>query len=111
VRIYGHVIAPGGDFDRRHRMVNGFLHRQKNKDRNRREMAMEVAKAFGRSMHTARKIAKWEKEWMLHRRLPESKAGACQSLLDDEGVLCAIQDFTKTQGEGRCCMILEHWLY
>jgi len=27
-------------------------------------MAMEVAKAFGRSKPTARNIIKWEKEWM-----------------------------------------------
>ena len=110
VRTYSHIVVLEGDFDRRHRMVRAFLHRQKNKDRNRSEMAMEVAKAFGRSKPTARNIIKWEKEWMVHRRLPESKAGkhrACLSLLDDEGILCAIQDFTKTQGDGKCSMTSE----
>jgi hypothetical protein len=96
-------------------MVMGFLHRQQNKDKSRREMAKEVANSFGRSMYTARKFIAWEKEWILHRRIPESRAGkhrACQSLLDDEGILCAIQDFTKTQGEGACNMISEsRWLY
>jgi hypothetical protein len=54
-------------------MVKNFLHRQKNKDRGCREIAIEVAKPFARRMHTARKVVKWEKEWMLHRRLPQSK--------------------------------------
>jgi hypothetical protein len=113
VRTYGHIVVSEGDFDRRHRMVRAFLHRQKNKDRNRSEMAMEVAKAFGRSKPTARNIIKWEKEWIAHRRLPESKAGkhrACLSLLDDEGILCAIQDFTKTQGDGKCSTTSERRL-
>ena len=77
VRTYGHIVL--GDFDRRHRMVRAFLHRQKNKDRNRSEMAMEVAKAFGRSKPTARNIIKWEKEWM---------AGVVQSEVQSELSFC-----------------------
>jgi hypothetical protein len=110
VRLYGHIIVSEGNFDRRHQMVRAFLHRQKNKNKTRNEMALEVAKAFGRSKPTARNIVKWEKEWMNHRSLPESKVGkhsACLSLLDDEGVLCAIQDFTKAQGECKYGMTSE----
>jgi predicted Zn-dependent protease len=99
VRTYGHIVVSEGDFDRRYRMVRAFLHRQKNKDRRRCEMAMEVAKAFGRSKPTARNIIKWE-EWIAHRRLPKSKAGkhrACMSLLDNKRILCAIQDLVPFQ--------------
>lgn len=111
IKKYGHILYPESDFDRRHRMVRSFLYRQKEKDRScgssserRREMATSVAKDYNRQGYTGRKIVKWEREWVQKRKIPESKAGKhkkSRSWLDDEATLCAIRDFTKTQGDGR----------
>lgn len=63
-----------------HRMVKNFLHKQKNKDRGCLEIAIEVAKPFARRMHTARKVVKWEKEWML----PQSKVLCDSGFYEDQ---------------------------
>jgi hypothetical protein len=107
VKKYGHVLFPQGDFYRRHLMVRSFLWMQEQKDKlpkkDRRGIAEMVAASFNRRSWTGRKIVRWERHWMKNRTIPESKAGkhrACLSWLEDEGVLCAVRDFAKTQGEG-----------
>lgn len=108
VKKYGHVLSPQGDFYRRHLMVRSFLWMQEQKDKlpkkDRRGIAGMVAASFNRRSWTGRKIVRWERHWMTNRTIPESKAGkhrACLSWLEDEGVLCAVRDFAKTQGEGQ----------
>ena len=112
IQKYGRVFSPGTDFYRRHCMVKNFLCLQKQHEdvsgKTRREIAETVAATFGRRQHTAKKLDKWAKEWVLKRVIPESKAGkhkARLSWLNDEGILCAIQDFTRSQGECKCCVI------
>jgi len=107
VQVYGHCLFLGSDFYRRHLMVRNFINLQKHhgdvSGKTRRELANTVAATFDRRRHTAGKLDKWERQWIDNRRIPESKAGkhkAHLSWLEDEGVLCAIQDFTKSQGEG-----------
>jgi hypothetical protein len=107
IQIYGHRLFPDSDFYRRHLMVRSFLNLQKQHDdvsgKTRRELAETVAATFSRRKHTAGKLEKWEKQWIDDRKIAESKAGKHKghlSWLEDEGVLCAIQDFTKSQGEG-----------
>ena len=112
IQKYGRVFSPGTDFYRRHCMVKNFLCLQKQHEdgsgKTRREIAETVAATFDRRQHTAKKLDKWAKEWVLKRVIPESKAGkhkAHLSWLNDEGILCAIQDFTRSQGECKCCVI------
>jgi hypothetical protein len=113
VKKYGHPILPESDFSRRHRMVRSFLYLQNQKSRftrkDRCEMARMVAASYNKRDDVAKKIVRWEKMWIQDRVIPESKAGkckACLSLLGDEGVLCAVRDFVKTQGDGKCGNIL-----
>ena len=114
VEVYGHRLSPDSDFYRRHLMVRNFINMQKPhenlSEKIRREFAETVAGTFDRGRHTAEKIVKWERQWMVDGRIPESKAGkhkAHLSWLEDEGVLCAIQDFTKSQGEGKITQCVE----
>jgi hypothetical protein len=51
-----------------------------------------------------RKIVQWEKSWIKDRTIPESKAGKHKhniSWMDDEGLLSAVQEFIKSQGESQ----------
>jgi len=108
---YGRMLPATSDFYRRHLMVRSFLYLQQQKDKlqlsRRRDIAAIVAANFKRGINTGRKIIQWEREWMRHRRIPESRAGkhsACLSWLADEGVLCAVREFAVSQGEGKCWM-------
>jgi hypothetical protein len=110
IRIYGRVLPPTSDFFRRHCMVKSFLYvQQQTTGKTRREMANAVATTFNRGGHTGRMIIKYERQWIEDRTIPESRAGkhnASLSLLEDEGILCAVRDFTKTQGEGKSSSFL-----
>jgi hypothetical protein len=106
IKKYGHALFPESDFHRRHCMVRNFMYLQKYHEnvpgKTRGELAKAVAASFDRRQHTTKKL-QWEKAWIDTRILPESKAGkhkARLSWLDDEGILCAIQNFVKSQGEG-----------
>src|SRR6266516_8080186 len=76
---YGKVLKPGKDFHRRHLMVQSFLTSQRRthefQDSSRRQLATIVARTYGRGIHTGRKIVQWERSWVNHRTIPESKAG------------------------------------
>ena len=105
---YGKPLIPGKDFHRRHLMVASFLMLQQRKhefqDCSRRALAVIVAKNYGKGAHSGLKIVRWEKSWVEHRTIPESKAGKHKhniSWMDDEEVLLAVQQFVKTQGEGQ----------
>jgi hypothetical protein len=107
-RTYGKLLIPGKDFHRRHLMVESFLMLQERKhefqDCSRRELAAIVAKNYGRGAHSGLKIVRWERSWIEHRTIPESKAGKHRhniSWMDDEEVLLALQQFVKSQGEGQ----------
>jgi hypothetical protein len=111
-RKYGKLLIPGKDFHRRHLMVSSFLTLQQRKhefhDCNRRELASIVAKSYGRGAHTGLKIVRWERSWVEHRIIPESRAGKHRhniSWMDDEEVLLAVQQFVKSQGEGQFEMV------
>jgi len=111
IRKYGHLLAQEGDFCRRHCMVRNFLYMQKERSesgrlsiQSRQDMAEVVAITFNRRRHTGRRIITWERQWIESGRIPESKAGkhrARLSWLEDEGILCGIRDFAKSQGEGQ----------
>jgi hypothetical protein len=63
-----------------------------------------VARSCGKGGHTVRKIVQWEKSWIKDRTIPESKAGKHKhniSWMDDEGLLSAVQEFIKSQGESQ----------
>lgn len=115
IRKYGRILPPGSDFFRRHCMVKSFLYIQKQTTgKTRREMADVVATTFNRRRHTGKMIVKWERQWVKDRIIPESRAGkhkACLSLLEDEGILCAVRDFAKTQGEGKSSSFLKEKQY
>lgn len=107
-RKYGKVLKPGQNFYRRHLMVGSFLMLQQRKhesqDCGRRGLATIAATTYGREMHTGRNIVRWERSWIEHRTIPESKAGKHKhniSWMDDEEVLLAVQQFVKRQGEGQ----------
>ena len=106
IKKYGHVLFPQTDFHRRHCMVKSFLYLQQNDSylkESRKLMASIVAATFNRHGHVARKLLRWEKSWIDSRNIPKTKAGkhrAGLSWLEDEGVLCAVRDFVKTEGEG-----------
>jgi hypothetical protein len=103
---YGHVLFPESDFYRRHCMVKSFLYLQQNSNylkEVRKKMATTVAATFNRHGHVARKLLHWEKSWIDSRAIPKGKAGkhrAGLSWLEDEGILCAVRDFAKAEGEG-----------
>jgi hypothetical protein len=90
-------------------MVRSFFYLQQQKDtlqlNRRRDIAVMAAANFKRGKATGKKIVRWEREWLKHRRIPESKAGkhsAGMSWLEDEGVLCAVREFAVSLGEGKC---------
>jgi len=99
VKRYGRVLPPTSDFYRQHLMVRSFFYLQQQKDtlqlNRRRDIAVMAAANFKRGkVGTGKKIVRWEREWLKHRRIPESKAGkhsAGMSWLEDEGVLCAVR--------------------
>jgi hypothetical protein len=88
-------------------MVRSFLYLQQNGNylkESRKQMANTVAATFNRNGHVVRKLLQWEKCWMDSRTIPKSKAGkhkAGLSWLEDEGILCAVRDFVKTEGESK----------
>jgi hypothetical protein len=105
---YGKLLKQGKNFHRRHLMVESFLMLQQRKhefqDCSRRGLAAIVAKNYGRGTHSGLKIVRWEKSWVEHRTIPESKAGKHKhdiSWMNDEEVLLAVQQFVKSQGEGQ----------
>ena len=109
MKRYGRVLPPTSDFYRRHLMVRSFFYLQQQKDtlqlNRRRDIAVMAAANFKRGKATGKKIVRWEREWLKHRRIPESKAGkhsAGMSWLEDEGVLCAVREFAVSLGEGKC---------
>ena len=112
IRKYGRVLPPGSDYFRRHYLVKSFLYvQQQTTGKTRREMANIVATTANKGGHTGKMIVKWERQWIKDRTIPESRAGkhnACLSLLDDEGILCAVRDFAKTQGEGKSSSLLSY---
>ena len=109
IRKYGRMLVHEGDFYRRHCMVRNFMYMQKERNesgrvQSRQKMAEMVAITFDRRQHTGRKIVTWERQWIEGGKIPESKAGkhrARLSWLEDEGILCGIRDFAKSQGERR----------
>jgi hypothetical protein len=107
MRKYKKLLIPGKDFHRRHLMVASFLMLQQRKNEfqgcSRRELSAIVAKSYGKRTHSGLKIVQWERSWVEHRTIPESKAGKHKqniSWMNDEEVLLAVQQFVKTQGEG-----------
>ena len=110
---YGKPFATGKNFQRRHLMVESFLALQQQKqelpDPSRRGLATLVARNYGKGGHTVRKIVQWEKSWVKDRTIPESKSGTHRhnsSWMDDKALLSAVQEFIKSQGEGRLKMSL-----
>ena len=109
IRKYGRMLVHEGDFYRRHCIVRNFMYMQKERNesgrvQSRQKMAEMVAITFDRRQHTGRKIVTWERQWIEGGKIPESKAGkhrARLSWLEDEGILCGIRDFAKSQGERR----------
>jgi len=90
----------------RHRLVLAFLHVQikKRDDRNRKEMAFEVAKCCGRGQYMARKIICWERDWMDHRKIPEGNQGCyvkSSSWFNDEGVEAAVREYISSHKADR----------
>ena len=109
IKKYGHMLDHGGDLYRRHCMVRNFMYlqnerRKSGRIQSRQEMAEVVAITFNCRKHTGRKIITWEKQWIDNGKIPESKAGKHKgrlSWLEDEGILCGVRDFAKSQGEGQ----------
>jgi hypothetical protein len=69
-----------------------------------RELSAIVVRSYRKRSHSGLKIVQWEKSWVEHRTIPESKAGKHKqdiSWMNDEEVLLAVQQFVKTQGEGQ----------
>ncbi len=107
-RRYGKPLKPGTDFHRRHLLVSSFLMLQQRKhefpDSSRRGLAAIAAKSYGKGTHTGLNVVRWERSWIEHRTIPESKAGKHKhniSWMEDEEVLLAVQQFVKSQGEGQ----------
>jgi hypothetical protein len=107
MKKYGKLLTPRTDFHRRHLMVESFLMLQQQKheseDCGRKELSVMIANAYGRGAHSGGKIVQWERSWMEHRTIPESKAGRHRqeiSWMNDEEVLLAVQQFVRNQGEG-----------
>ncbi|KAG0123787.1 hypothetical protein HOY82DRAFT_618690 [Tuber indicum] len=87
--------------------LNNLLRRKKDQkihpETRRRELALQVAETFGRGMYTARRIVRWELEFLEKGLITPSDVGSnnnkVESLLEDEGVQLALRDHIARAGE------------
>lgn len=72
---YKERLSPHSSFYRRYIMVQRFLQIQlrTQPSQTRRDLALSIARSFGRNHATARNIMKWEKSWAAHREIPSRK--------------------------------------
>ncbi len=101
---YEDRLSPHSNFYRRHLMVQQFLQTQlkTQPSQRRRVLALNVARAFGRSNPTARNIVRWERSWLSIRKIPERKErDDGKSWMYDEEVNDAIRAFARTQGDSK----------
>ena len=107
IKKYGRVLSTSSCFYRRHLMVMSFFWIQERRKEfpniDRRGLAKIVASTNRKGSYTGTKIIQWERSWIKDRIIPDTKAGKhnhCVSWMDDEGVLIAVRDFARSQGEG-----------
>ena len=111
---YGHVLAPKSNHCRCHHMVQSFLWMQINKGKNtldldRQGLARIVAQSFNKKAYTGRKIVEWERSWVKHRVIPNTKAGNNKSGLcwmEDEDLVLSVKDWIKKTGESKCPILI-----
>lgn len=96
--IRGHLL-------KRYTLVQMFLQlRQKHAEIPRQKLALQIADAVGRGMYTARRIVKWELEYLEKGYITASNVGSntnkVESLFEDEGVQLELRNYLERGGEG-----------
>ena len=85
-------------------MVQQFLQTQLKSQPShiRRDLSLNISRAFGRGYLTARNIVQWEKSWVEKREIPERKEKMDgDSWMYDEGVNDAILKFARAQRDSK----------
>jgi hypothetical protein len=62
----------------------------------REEMALQVAKCFGKGQYFSRKLLQWERAWIRDQHIEEGRQGCfskVSSWLNDEGVQLAVREY------------------
>ena len=98
--------SPDGQNRTRHQAVLHFLKvQQSSKSKESREdMALTVARCYGRGIYFARKLISWERTWIASQTIEEGKQGCFQktsSWFNDEGVMLAVRKWLAGASEGR----------
>lgn len=87
----------------RHRAVLNFLKLQvKFPERTREQAALQVAECLGRGLYMARKIVKWERQWVSEKQIEEGQQGChikSRSWFNDEGVQIAVRESIASSGD------------
>lgn len=99
-------LGLSGSYLLRHQMVLQFINaqlRRENANKWRREVALQIANCHGRGMHTARKLIRWERDWVEKRIIEQGRQGGGDGRIitwfEDEGVLIAAREYIAQVGE------------
>lgn len=102
---YEDRLSPHSNFYCRHVMVQQILQIQlKTKPSpTRRQLALNIARSFGRGHATGRNIVRWENMWVEKRQIPKRKSREDYfSWMDSEDVTESMRDFAQRQGDRKC---------
>ena len=101
---YKKRLSPHSNFYRRHVMVQQFLQIQlrTQPSQTRRNLALSIARSFGRNYTTARNIVQWEKSWIAHREIPRRKDREDYATwIDNEELQESIRDFARRERDNK----------
>lgn len=85
-------------------MVQQFLQIQlrTRPSQTRRDLALSIARSFGRNHATARNIVQWEKSWIAYREIPRRKDREDYATwMDNEELKESIIDFARREGDSK----------
>jgi hypothetical protein len=88
----------------RHYAVYSLLRRTENRKEaeTRLDVAMDVARNYGKGVYFARAVVSWENAWIASRTIPQGEQGRhgkTSSWFNDEGVMLAVREWLAEAGD------------
>jgi len=101
--IRGHLL-------KQYTLIQMFLQlQQKHVEILQRRLPLQIAESVGSGMYTARRIVKWELEYLEKGYITASNVGSNtnkgESLFEDEGVQLELRNYPERGGEGNLAFI------
>ena len=101
---YKERLSPYSNFYRQHVMVQQFLQikLRTQPSQTRRDLALSIARSFGRNHATARNIVQWEKSLIAYREIPRRKNREDYATwMDNEELKESIRDFARKKRDSK----------